>query len=153
MPENILKTKNISSLSAWEILGGKQFMPNIPKTNFEYIKVVNIGIKKHSVTRLASLMKIPMKDMAALLNISYKTLGRKKESDTFDSISSSLSIEIAEVLSKGFSVFEDADKLSRWLQKENKALQGRKPIDFLNTPTGIKMINRLLGRIEEGVYT
>ena len=153
MPTAILKTKNKSSLSTWEILGGKHFMPTVPKTNFEYIKVVNSGIKKQSVTRLAQLMNIPMKDMAALLNISYKTLGRKRESDKLDTISSSLSIEIAEVLSKGFSVFEDVGKLSRWLQKPNRALQGEKPIDLLNTPTGIKMIIRLLGRIEEGIYT
>lgn len=128
-------------------------MPTVPKSAFEYVRIANKGIKKQSVTRLAELMNIPMKDIAALLNISYKTLGRKKETDTLDSISSSISIEIAETISKGLSVFEDSDKLSRWLQKENKALQGEKPINLLNTPTGIKIVNKLLGRIEEGVYT
>lgn len=153
MPATILKTKNKTPLSTWEILGGKQFMPAVPKTTFEYIKIANKGIKKNSVTRLAQLMNIPMKDMASLLNISYKTLGRKKESDTLDSISSSILIEIAETLAKGLTVFEDPAKLRRWLQKENRALEGKKPIDFLTIPTGIKMINRLLGRIEEGIYT
>ncbi|MEO8853349.1 MAG: antitoxin Xre/MbcA/ParS toxin-binding domain-containing protein, partial [Ginsengibacter sp.] len=148
----ILKRKK-SHLTTWEILGGKSFMPTVPKSAFEYVTIANKGIKKQSVTRLAELMNIPMKDMAALLNISYKTLGRKKETDTLDSISSSISIEIAESISKGLSVFEDSDKLSRWLQKENRALQGEKPIDLLNTPTGIKIVNKLLGRIEEGVYT
>lgn len=140
-------------LTTWEILGGKDFMPTVPKSAFEYVKIANKGIKKQSVTRLAELMDIPMKDIAVLLNISYKTLGRKKETDTLDSISSSISIEIAEAISKGLSVFEDPGKLSRWLQKANRALQGEKPIDLLNTPTGIKIINKLLGRIEEGIYT
>ena len=153
MPTAILKRKNKAHLTTWEILGGKQFMPTVPKSIFEFVKIANAGIKKHSVTRLAELMNIPMKDMAVLLNISYKTLGRKKETDTLDSVSSSISIEIAETISKGLSLFEDSDKLSRWLQKENRALEGEKPIDFLSTPTGIKMINRLLGRIEEGIYT
>lgn len=153
MNTTVIKRKNKRSLTAWEILGGKQFTPTVPKTILEYIQIANKGIKKHSVTRLAQLMNIPMKDMAGLLNISYKTLGRKRDTDTLDSISSSLSIEIAETLSKGLSLFEDPDKLSRWLQKENRSLQGEKPIDFLSTPTGIKMINKLLGRIEEGIYT
>ena len=152
MPSAILKRKK-SHLTTWEILGGKSFTSTVPKSAFEYARIANKGIKKQSVTRLAELMNIPMKDIAALLNISYKTLGRKKETDTLDSISSSISIEIAETISKGLSVFEDSDKLSRWLQKENKALQGEKPIDLLNTPTGIKIVNKLLGRIEEGVYT
>ena len=98
-------------------------MPTVPKSAFEYVRIANKGIKKQSVTRLAELMNIPMKDIATLLNISYKTFGRKKETDTLDSISSSISIEIAETISKGLSVFEDSDKLSRWLQKENRASQ------------------------------
>jgi uncharacterized protein (DUF2384 family) len=51
------------------------------------------------------------------------------------------------------SVFEDAQKLKRWLHKENKALNGQKPFDLLNTPTGIKLVNQILGRIEDGVYS
>lgn len=152
MPSTIIKRKK-SHLTTWEILGGKHFMPTVPKSDFEYVKIAHNGIKKQSVTRLAELMNIPMKDMAGLLNISYKTLGRKKETDILDSISSSISIEIAETISKGLSVFEDSGKLSRWLQKENRALQGEKPINLLNTPTGIKMINTLLGRIEDGIYS
>ncbi|MEJ7683748.1 MAG: MbcA/ParS/Xre antitoxin family protein [Segetibacter sp.] len=70
-----------------------------------------------------------------------------------DSLTSSLSIEIANTIAKGLSVFEDNNKLNRWLHKENRALQGKKPFDLLKTPTGIKMVNRLLSRIEEGVYT
>ena len=153
MPTTILERKNKEPVTVWEILGGKQFMPTAPKSFLEYVKIANKGIKKQSVTRLAGLMKIPMRDMAVLLNISYKTLGRKKETDLMDSVSSSLSIEIAETISKGLSVFEDSDKLTRWLQKENRALQGERPLDLLNTPTGIKIVNRLLIRIEEGIYT
>jgi putative toxin-antitoxin system antitoxin component (TIGR02293 family) len=152
MPASAIK-KRKARITSWEILGGKQFISAEPVSIFDYVKAGNKGISKQSVIRLAEVMKVPMKDMATLLNISYKTLGRKKPSDTLNSLSSSLSIEIAETVAKGLSVFEDTDKLNRWLQKENRALQGKKPIDFLNTPTGIKMVNRLLGRIEEGIYT
>ena len=94
-----------------------------------------------------------MKDMATLLNISYKTLGRKKGTDVLDSLASSLSIEIANTFTKGLSVFEDPDKFNHWLQKGNRALNGKKPFELLNTPTGIKLVNQVLGRIKEGVYT
>lgn len=111
------------------------------------------GIPKLSVTNLALILDVPMKNMATLLNISYKTLGRKKDTDILDSISSSLSIEIASTIAKGLSVFEDANKLNRWLQKENRGLKGNKPFDLLQTPAGIKLVNQVLTRIEEGVYT
>ena len=149
----IIKGKRKFHMTPWEILGGKEFVPAEPVSVLDYVRAGNKGIQKQSLIRLAEVMEVPMKDMATLLNISYKTLGRKKLTDTLDILSSSLSIEIAATISKGLSVFEDTSKLNRWLQKENRALQGKKPIDFLNTPTGIKMINHLLARIEEGIYT
>ncbi|WP_207632508.1 type II RES/Xre toxin-antitoxin system antitoxin [Foetidibacter luteolus] len=142
-----------SELVTWAILGGKEFMPQEPITSLDFVSVSDKGIPKQSVANLAGIMDVPMKDIASLLNLSYKTLGRKKNSDALDSLSSSLSIEIANTIAKGLSVFEDADKLNRWLQKENRSLNGKKPFELLRTPTGIKLVNRLLGRIEEGVYT
>ena len=94
-----------------------------------------------------------MKDMAELLGMSYKTLGRKKETDSLDALSSSLSIEIAATLTNWLSVFEDAAKLNRWLHKENLALKGQEPFHLLNSPTGIRVVNQLLVRIGEGIYT
>jgi len=148
----LMKGASINAL-VWAILGGKQFMAAAPETGLDYIAATSRGIPKQAVHNLAEVIDVPMKDMATLLNVSYKTLGRKKKTDTLDSLSSSLSIEIANTVAKGLAVFEDTDKFSRWLQKENRALQGKKPFELLNTPTGIKMVNKLLGRIEEGVYT
>ncbi len=142
-----------SQMTTWEILGGKEFARTEPKSGLDYLNAGNEGIRKESVLRLAKILEVPMKDIAALLNLSYKTLERKKPTDTLDSLSSSLSIEIAETISKGLSVFEDSAKLNRWLRKENKGLQGKKPIDLLSTPTGLKLVNGILGRIEEGIYT
>ncbi|WAC15269.1 MbcA/ParS/Xre antitoxin family protein [Dyadobacter pollutisoli] len=66
---------------------------------------------------------------------------------------SSLSIEIANTIAKGLSVFGNVNALNRWLQKGNKALNNQKPFDLMNTPTELKLINQILGRIEEGVYS
>lgn len=142
-----------SNLITWVILGGKKFMSREPVSSYDFVLASNKGITKQSIINLADLMNVPMKDIAVLLNVSYKTLGRKRPTDILDSLVSSLSIEIANTIAKGLSVFEDPDKVNRWLQKENKALNGKKPFDLLNTPTGIKMVNKVLNRIEEGIYT
>ena len=150
--KNILMHESPDML-AWLVLGGEEFMAVRPASVIDYYTAGAKGIPKLSVTNLATVLAVPMKDMALLLNLSYKTLGRKKESDIMDSISSSLSIEIAYTIAKGLSVFEDAEKLNRWLHKENRALMGRQPFNLLHTPTGIKLVNQVLGRIEDGVYT
>lgn len=137
----------------WVILGGKKFRARAPETSFDYLTATDKGIPKQAVVNLAEVMDIPMKDIAALLNLSYKTLARKRNTDPLDSLVSSLSIEIAHTVAKGLALFEDTSKLNRWLQKENRALTGKKPIELLNTPTGINLVNKVLLRMEEGVYT
>lgn len=141
------------TLSAWAILGGTTFMINEPVSALDFLAASIKGIPKEAVQHLAAIMKIPMKDMAALLNISYKTLARKHKTDILNTVVSSLSIEIANTIAKGLAVFENPDTLNRWLHKENKALNGKKPFNLLNTPTGIKLVNQVIGRIEEGVYS
>jgi uncharacterized protein (DUF2384 family) len=47
----------------------------------------------------------------------------------------------------------DSDRwLGRWLEMSQPALGGRKPADFLNTPTGFKLVSRVLGALESGAY-
>jgi putative toxin-antitoxin system antitoxin component (TIGR02293 family) len=137
----------------WELLGGKLFSPSMPETALEFYDVVNNGIPKVSVDILAEVMEIPMTKMAHLLNLSYKTLTRKNKKDLLDPIVSSHTYEMTDVIAKGLEVFEDGEKLKRWLHKENRALKGKKPFDLLNTPTGIRLINQVLGRLEEGIYS
>ncbi|MEJ7767454.1 MAG: antitoxin Xre/MbcA/ParS toxin-binding domain-containing protein [Chitinophagaceae bacterium] len=146
-------TKHYIYDTAWAILGGESFMAEEPVSTLDFLAASINGIPKLAVENLAAILKIPMKDMAALLNLSYKTLARKRKTDVLNNVVSSLSIEIANTISKGLAVFEDADKFNRWLHKENKILKGQKPFNLLNTPTGIKLVSQILGRIDEGVYS
>lgn len=150
---NSLRNKDSVSRLVWVILGGKEFLPNEPSSAMEYVHASSQGIPKQSVINLAEILNIPMKEIARLLNVSYKTLGRLQKKDLLDPLESSLSIELANLTAKGVSVFEDSARFNSWLKKENRALAGKKPFDLLNTPTGIKMVVQVLERIEEGVYT
>jgi putative toxin-antitoxin system antitoxin component (TIGR02293 family) len=147
-------TRGLShSEMTWKLLGGRHFMAHKPKTSLEFYGAVRRGVPKLSIDFLAQVMNIPMTKMAILLNLSYKTLTRKNKVDLLDTPVSSHAFEIAETIAKGLGVFEDKERLNRWLNKENRALNGAKPYDLLDTSTGIKLVNQILGRIEEGVYS
>ena len=137
----------------WELLGGRQFSTHIPATALEFHDAVLHGVPKLSIDILAGIMDIPMTTMANLLNMSYKTLTRKNKTDLLDPMVSSHTSEISDTIVKGFEVFEDGGRLNKWLNKENRALKGRKPFDLMYTPTGIKLVNQVLGRLEEGIYS
>ncbi len=153
MVTEMVRRKAPANTITWLILGSTHFMEKEPVSGLDFLMASEKGIPKLSLEHLADVLDIPMKDMADLLNLSYKTLSRKKKTDVLNTLVSSLSIEIAHTIALGLAIFEDPDKLNRWLHKENKALSGQKPFDLLNTPTGIKLVNQILGRIEEGVYS
>ena len=137
----------------WELLGGKHFSSHMPATSMEFYEAMRGGVPKLSVDILAGVMAVSMTTMAVLLNLSYKTLTRKDKKELLDPVVSSHTYEMSDIIAKGLEVFEDRDKLNAWLHKENRALSGKRPFDLLDTPTGIKFVNQVLGRLEEGVYS
>ena len=45
------------------------------------------------------------------------------------------------------------EKAARWLRKPNRSIQGKRPIDLLQSDIGARMVERALGRIQHGVYS
>ena len=123
-------------------------------SEFDLIKLSSAGITKNAIHNLASSIGISRKDIAEdIFNISVKTLERKGVRVKLDKKTSSHAVEIAKVLQHAYDVFRDKDKLKRWLNTENRALNNLKPVELFDTLSGLVLVNDVLGRIEEGVYS
>lgn len=48
--------------------------------------------------------------------------------------------------------FDTAKWLGQWIEIPQPALDGRKPAELLDTPTGLAIVERVLGAIESGAY-
>jgi len=141
-------------LSFVHLLGGKSILTKPIRSEFDIISLSNEGITKASLDALVGHLGISKKAFSEnILDASVKTLERKKSTDKLDKHTSSLVIEIAKVLEHTFIVFEDEEKVKNWLNTPNRALNNIKPIDLFYLPTGLGMVNDILGRIEEGVYS
>ncbi|HJW16787.1 MAG TPA: antitoxin Xre/MbcA/ParS toxin-binding domain-containing protein [Flavisolibacter sp.] len=147
------KTKaiNQTSISYW--LGSTRLKPAI-ESDFDVIGMGEDGITKAAIEDLTAHMGITRKAMAEeVLGLSVKTLERKMPKEKLDRQTSSHAIEIAKIMQHAFEVFGDEDKVKRWMSKENRALNNLRPVILLRTLTGINMVNDILGRIQEGVYS
>jgi len=123
-------------------------------SEFDLIRLSTAGITKNAIHNLASSIGISRKDIAEdIFNISVKTLERKSMKAKLDKKTSSHAVEIAKVLQHAYDVFRDKDKLKRWLNTENRALNNLKPVELFDTLSGLVLVNDVLGRIEEGVYS
>ncbi|MEO5692611.1 MAG: antitoxin Xre/MbcA/ParS toxin-binding domain-containing protein [Usitatibacter sp.] len=59
---------------------------------------------------------------------------------------------LATSTSKGAKGFDAAKWLGNWIERPQPSLGGRRPAELLDTPTGLEVVNRLLGAIESGSY-
>jgi putative toxin-antitoxin system antitoxin component (TIGR02293 family) len=145
-----LKDPFETSISYWL---GSSFTSKMG-SDFDVIEIGREGITKASIDDLTTHMGITRKTMAEdVLGMSVKTLERKTPKEKLDKQTSSHAIEIAKVMQHAYDVFGDEEKVKRWMNKENRALNHLKPVMILGTLTGINMVNDILGRIQEGVYS
>lgn len=134
-------------------LGGSSLLGPI-SSEFDLLNAGQKGIAKASVDELANYLGISRKAMAEdIFDLSVKTMERKSPKDKMDRRTSAHALEIAKVMQHAYEVFEDEQKLKLWVNKENKALNGAKPVFLFSTLTGLNMVNDVLGRIEEGIYS
>ena len=135
-------------------LGGNALVGHPIDSDFDLLLAGSEGISKASVDELANYLGISRKSMAEdIFDLSVKTLERKAATDKMDRRTSAHALEIARVMQHAFEVFEDEEKVKHWVNKENRALNGMKPVSLFSTLTGLNMVNDVLGRIEEGVYS
>jgi putative toxin-antitoxin system antitoxin component (TIGR02293 family) len=123
-------------------------------SDFDIIKLSAVGITKSSINTLASYIGISRKNMAEdIFDVSVKTLERKDSKTRLDKKITSHALEIAKVVQHAYEVFRDEEKVKLWVNRENKALNNMKPVQIFDTLSGLNMVNDILGRIEEGVYS
>jgi putative toxin-antitoxin system antitoxin component (TIGR02293 family) len=135
------------------ILGGNRSVPQSITDDLDLIRLSRSGVKKSALKSLSSYLGISMDAMSSLLHTSHRNIQRKDDDELLDVYKSEQAIEVAQAVSKGLEVFGSKENLQQWLHSSNIALGGKKPIDLLDTTFGIRMIYRILGRLEHGVYS
>ncbi|MEC3879815.1 type II RES/Xre toxin-antitoxin system antitoxin [Parapedobacter sp. 10938] len=141
----------------WDVaslLGGKKVLGTTVKTEFDLIELSNEGLKRESLDALISFLCVAKKYFVEeVLDLSVKTIERKRPDDRLGRHTSSHIIEIAKVVEHAVAVFEDDDKVRDWLTTPNRSINSMRPLELFHMPTGLALVNTVLGRIEEGVYS
>jgi putative toxin-antitoxin system antitoxin component (TIGR02293 family) len=90
---------------------------------------------------------------AAILDMTLRTLQRQKQKgETLDTARSERVILIEQMLQYGLEVFNDSEAFGSWLQSPSWPLNGKRPLDLLDTATGIQLVHAAIGRIDYGVF-
>ncbi len=135
------------------VLGGSVQVGQKINSDFDLIEITRKGLPKSVIKTLSLILGISMEQMSNLLHVSHRSLQRKSDTDLLNVYSTEQVLEIAQVVSRGIDVMGSLESFIKWLHNDIRTLNYAKPIDFLDTSFGTRLIKDTLGRIEYGVYS
>jgi len=135
------------------ILGGNKSMKKSITGDFDLINITREGIKKSSLKSLAEHLGVSMETLSRLLHSSHRNIQRKDEEDLLDTLKTEKVLELAAFAQRGIEVIGSKKAFIEWLHSPLIALGNKSPVDFLDTSFGIAMVVKILGRLEQGVYS
>jgi len=135
------------------ILGGNKAIKKTITGDFDLINLSREGIKKSTLQSLAAYLGISMDTMSRLLHTSHRNIQRKHEEELLDTLKTEKVLELAAFVQRGIEVIGSKTGFIEWVHSSLTALNNKIPLDFLDTSFGIQMVTKILGRLEQGVYS
>ncbi len=129
------------------------------KKNFEHINMrtpyavmvsARSGVSPKVFYDLASVIHMPEKTLAALLNLSARTISNyKAQRKKLEPVYSEHLLKLIALYRKGDEVFGSVEQFNQWLQKPfwNSS---ELPFDWQVTPGGVDLLMQELDRLAEG---
>lgn len=118
----------------------------------EVLNLINSGtINSKYLTVLKNFSNFSDDIISNWLNINVKTYRSYKKADsTIKADIQEHTVMLLALIKHGIDVFGGKDDFSKWLETENFHFWKRKPVEYLNTISGIKFVDSSLTGMEYG---
>ncbi len=137
-----------------EVLGGRKVLGKTIKNADELRHLIRKGLPAGSITALAEKLHIGNSVLSRKLGIPQRTLTRRlSQALLLTPAESDRTVRMARVYANAVEMIGDRQKAIDWLSTPNRALGGERPFDQLDTDTGARIVEDILGRIAYGVYS
>ncbi len=122
-----------------------------PVTETEMLRIVEGQLAPAVIKRLVSLGLQRSEIDAAIIPL--RTLQhRRSRREKLTVEESDRVLRVIRVLSLAESVYASRERALAWLRHPHARLDGRAPLSLLNTDTGSRIVEELLGQIDEGMF-
>jgi putative toxin-antitoxin system antitoxin component (TIGR02293 family) len=134
-------------------LGGRRVLKRVVRSDLELAEVVREGLSYEALEHVLGSDDLEPAEAYALVS-SRRTLMRKKsEGKNLSPTESDRLTRVVRAIARAEEALGDREKARRWLRKPNRSLAGARPLDLLGSDAGTRMVERVLGRVEHGVYS
>src|SRR2546430_5308448 len=134
-------------------LGGKGVFRERRARLEAILRSARTGFPYATLEALATRFEIPRETLVRILHLPPRTLARRKKARRLSASESDRLLRLARVAARAEDVFGSQERAGAWLRGTVRALGSVSPLDLLDTDLGAQQVERILGRIEHGVYS
>lgn len=120
----------------------------------DLLKAINKGFTYQTFERFQRNIALPIENVMTLVNIPRRTLTRRKNEGRFAPEESDRLVRASRVYGKALELFEgNTTAASNWLRTPQRGLGGLVPLVLAQSDVGSREVERLVGRLEHGVFS
>lgn len=131
-------------------LGGEQTLGRGFSTHWDMREAIRQGFPPAVVEELMRASGLTLKELAGALDLSPRSLQRRRASGRLASFESDRLYRLARIVAIANEYLGDHGRATRWLKHPNRALGGLAPVAAIDTELGARQVENILGRIAYG---
>ncbi len=116
------------------------------------LESVEAGVPVETMTSFVSASGVQLKDIYDIVIPARTLKHRRSRRESLSREESDKLARLVRVFDQAVAVFGDVEQARRWLNKPRKRFDGRTPLQMLPTDVGGRMVEEMLGQIDEGMF-
>jgi putative toxin-antitoxin system antitoxin component (TIGR02293 family) len=131
-------------------LGGRRILGRSLSNDRDVREAIRDGFPPAVVERVMSASGLTLKELANALDLSARSLQRRRRSGKLARYESDRLYRLARLVAIASDYLGDQERARRWLKRPNRALGGLAPVATIDTEAGARQVENILGRIAYG---
>ncbi len=119
----------------------------------EKIRRIKKGLPATSFERLQRKLGVSREHLARVVRIAPRTLARRLREGRLNTDESERLVRIGRVYRAAVRLLGSKKEAGAWMTEPNRALGGKLPLDYADTEPGALEVERLIHRLEHGVFS
>ena len=139
-----------------DLLGGARILRRSPKNSLDAHEMLLKGLPGRALSHLIDNLVVIEKtaSLEKAVGMSVRTFQRRRDAPAkrLSQEQSGRTWKFAEILAKATELLGSQEEAEQWLESPAIGLDQRRPIDLLQTPAGVELVEDYLTQLEYGVY-
>jgi putative toxin-antitoxin system antitoxin component (TIGR02293 family) len=145
----------VSAAEVAAILGGTPVLKRKVTSELDLAELVRAGLPSSALDHVLETLAA-VESQAAIYRVvgRARTLQRKRAAHVaLSSDESDRLARLARLVARAEAALGTKDKARRWLVTPNRVLAGSTPLSLLDSDAGSLLVERVLGRVEHGIFS